>query len=255
MILWQNGRRSNGDGVQVTILSALLPQDCLLCGNTCRDLLCPDCRQGLPAAAGPLCPVCGERSPSDTRCGSCLRKPPHFDATFAPYLYAFPLDRLIQALKYAHRLPVAGLLAQLMLAGRRPTGDLIVPVPLSQHRLAQRGFNQAVEIARILARQLDLPMQATGCGRRDGIAQATLPWHVRRSNVRHAFACSHDFDGRTVIVVDDVMTTGATLDEFARALKAYGAGQVINWVAARTLRDQLSASRRSEDNPGYAWRG
>ena len=239
---------------RLTILSALLPQDCLLCGEACGDLLCPACRQELPIAEERTCPVCAERSPADGPCGSCLKAPPHFEATFAACLYAFPIDKLVQALKYSHRLPVAELLARLMLGGPRPTGDVIVPVPLSLPRLRQRGFNQAVEIARPLARELGLPLVTQRCRRRDAVAQATLPWHVRRQNVRHAFECTFDLGGRSVIVVDDVMTTGATLDEFARTLKIHGATRVTNWVAARTMRDHLPPGGRRADESGYAYR-
>ena len=236
----------------MTILSALLPQDCLLCGEACGDLLCPACRQELPVAEGQTCPVCAEHSPADGPCGSCLKAPPHFDATFAASLYAFPVDKLVQALKYSHRLPVAELLARLMLACPRPTGDVIVPVPLSLPRLRQRGFNQAVEIARPLARELGLPLVTNRCLRRDTVAQATLAWHVRRKNVRHVFECTLDLTGRSVIVVDDVMTTGATLDEFAKILKARGSLRVTNWIAARTMRDHLPFGGRRSDESGYA---
>ena len=188
--------------------------------------------------AGPACPVCAEASPGGNLCGTCLKDMPHFDATFAPFAYAFPLDKLVQALKYQHRLAVAAFLADAMLAGARPDGDLIVPLPLSAGRLRERGFNQAVEIARPLARALGLPLQLDGFTRRlDAAPQATLPWKERRRNVRHAFECALDLTGQSIIVVDDVMTTGATLDEFARTLKDHGALRVTNWVVARARRN------------------
>ncbi|HZV55114.1 MAG TPA: ComF family protein [Rhodocyclaceae bacterium] len=221
------------------ILAKLLPQDCLLCGaRSGADLLCAACREELPGLPEPACPVCAEASPGGMVCGACLKTPPHFDVTFAPFRYAFPVDKLIQSLKYQHRLATADFLASAMLAGPRPAGDLIVPLPLSVPRLRQRGFNQAVEIARLLARTIGLPLQLYGCTRsRDTVPQATLPWKERHKNVRHAFECAVDLSGKSVIVVDDVMTTGATLNEFAGTLKAHGAARVTNWVAARTLRD------------------
>lgn len=221
----------------LSILSVLLPQDCLLCSGAADRLLCGPCRESLSPIAGPCCPVCAEKSPAKGPCGACLKAPPHFDATIAARAYDFPADKLIQALKYGHRLAVADLFAEIMLAGRRPVGDAIVPVPLAAARLRERGFNQAVEIARPLARALGVPLQLAGCTRRlDTVAQATLPWKIRRKNIRHAFECTLDLTGRSVIVVDDVMTTGATLDELALTLKNRGALRVTNWVATRALR-------------------
>lgn len=221
------------------LLAKLLPQDCLLCGGgPAADLLCLACQAGLPRLSAAICPVCAEASPGGAVCGACLKQPPHFDASLAAFRYQFPIDKLVQALKYQHRLAVAEFLATTLLLGARPEGDLIVPVPLSGPRLGERGFNQATEIARPLARALGLPLLLEGCTRsRDTVAQATLPWKERRKNIRHAFECGVDLDGQSVIVVDDVMTTGATLDEFARTLKNHGALRVTNWVAARALRD------------------
>lgn len=227
MSIWQNA------------LAAMLPQDCLLCGGsaTARQL-CADCEQDLPRLPDERCPVCAEASPGSSVCGACLKSPPHFDATVATFRYAFPLDRLVHSLKYGRRLATAEFLAQAMLAGGAPAGDIVLPLPLSVARLSERGFNQAVEIARPLARALKLPLVVDGCSRcRDTAPQASLPWKARRDNVRHAFECALDLTGRAVIVVDDVMTTGATADEFARTLKAHGAARVILWVAARTLKD------------------
>jgi ComF family protein len=155
----------------------------------------------------------------------------------AHYRYDFPLDKLVQALKYAHRLALADFFAA-TLAEPRPTVDAIVPLPLSTERLRSRGFNQAVEIARPLARRWRLPLLLDAVRRPvDTPPQASLPWQARRKNIRGAFECGVDLSGRSLLVVDDVMTTGATLDEFARTLKKHGAVRVVNWVVARTLRD------------------
>lgn len=214
----------------------------------------------------PCCPVCaaplGTAAPA---CGACLAKPPAFDATLAIWQYAFPADRLVLMLKFGRRLASADFLAAGMLAGAHPEGGvkqhagpsqvllgplggerrvaafaggaIIMPVPLSAARLRERGFNQAVEIARPLARALQLPLDVSSLLRtRDTAPQSQLPWRARQGNVRHAFACSTDLSGKAVIVVDDVMTTGATLNAVARALKDQGASRVSNWVAARVLK-------------------
>lgn len=217
----------------------MLPQDCLLCGGHAgARAVCIACERDLPRLPEARCPVCAEASPSGAICGACMKSPPHFDATAAAFRYAFPADRLVHALKFGRRLATAEFLAEAMLAAGAPAGEILVPMPLSNERLRERGFNQSAEIARPLARALGLPLLLDGCGRRrHTAAQASLPWKARRANVRHAFECSFDLAGRAVIVVDDVMTTGATADEFARTLKAHGAARATLWVAARTLKD------------------
>ncbi|MDP2821738.1 MAG: ComF family protein [Sulfuritalea sp.] len=220
--------------------AALLPQDCFLCAAPSGEsLLCPSCVAGLPRLATERCPVCALPTPGANICGACLKQAPHFDATQAVFRYEFPLDRLIQSLKYAHRLASADFLGKALAQLATPLRpDLILPVPLSAARLAQRGFNQALELARPLARALGAPLEISRIRRcRDTTPQASLPWKERTKNIRHAFECEIDLSGITVLVLDDVMTTGATLDELARTLKAHGAARVENCVLARALRE------------------
>lgn len=230
MSIWALARRAIGTA---------LAQDCILCGAGSGDaLLCRNCARGLPALDAARCPVCALPAPGGATCGTCLKSAPAYDATLAVWRYGFPIDKLVQSLKYEHRLALAGFFAEAMLAGERPAGDLLVPLPLSPRRLAERGFNQAIEIARPLARALRLPLEVEACRRtRDTVPQASLPWKERRSNVRRCFECAADLTGKSIIVVDDVMTTGATLDEFAALLKRHGAARVTNWVVARAVRD------------------
>lgn len=170
-------------------------------------------------------------------CGTCLKTPPAFDATLVPLRYAFPIDRLVRNLKFRSRLASADFFAEQMLAAARPAGSLIMPVPLSRQHLRERGFNQALEIARPLARTLGLPLDSTSLIRsKETLPQSKLPWRARKGNVRNAFECNRDLTGETVIVIDDVMTTGATLDAVARTLKDHGAARVINWIATRALK-------------------
>jgi ComF family protein len=168
-----------------------------------------------------------------------LRRTPAFDATVAAFVYAFPVDELIQSLKYRGRLALAewaayALSAALTAPTVRP--DLLVAMPLSRARQRERGYNQALEIARLVARQTRVPLLPSAVTRiKDAPPQATLPWKQRAKNIRGAFTCAHDLQGKAVAVVDDVMTTGASLDELARTLKRAGAARVENWVVARTL--------------------
>ena len=221
-------------GAWRSLARAALAQDCALCGAASgEELLCAGCRADLPPLPG-SCPRCALPSPGEAPCGACTAA--HYDATVAVWRYEFPCERLVQGLKYRARLPVAGFFAR-ALALRVPAGaDLVVPMPLHRSRLAERGFNPSLEIARALVR-LTGGALAVGAARRvrHTRAQAELPLEERAANVRGAFECRLDLRGRRVAVVDDVMTTGTTLDELARVLKAAGASRVENWVIARTL--------------------
>ncbi len=210
--------------------------DCLLCGEESGpELLCAACAAELPALAE-HCPQCALPSPAGAVCGSCLDRPPHYDRTLALWRYEFPCDRLVQALKYRARLALSGFFARSLASRPLPEVDLIVPMPLHPKRLAERGFNQALEIARGLARRLGRPIEPRGVLRvKDTPPQTRLPYEERAKNVRGAFLCKLDLSGASVAVVDDVMTTGATLNELARALKRAGATRVENFVIARTV--------------------
>lgn len=211
-------------------------EDCLLCGaETGPELLCPACIAELPTLPD-SCPRCALPGAAGAVCGSCLSRPPHFDATLALWRYEFPCDRLVQALKYRARLALAGFFARSLVSLPLPEVDLIVPMPLHPRRLAERGFNQALEIARGLARHLGRPIEPRGVLRvKDTLPQTDLPYEERAKNVRGAFLCELDLSGASVAVLDDVMTTGATLNELARALKRAGATRVENFVITRTV--------------------
>lgn len=222
------------------LLAALLPNSCLLCGTAAgSELLCPPCRADLPALPAHACPCCGERTTHGERCGACLVQPPHFIGVSALYRYAFPADRLIQALKYQHRLALAGWFGQsLAQACAKVDAQRIVPLPLHPVRLRERGFNQAMEIARALGNCLKIPVDRHILQRpRATSPQAGLPLKERRSNVRGAFECSGDLGGARILLVDDVLTSGATADECARVLRLHGAGEVHVAVVARALKD------------------
>jgi ComF family protein len=217
-----------------SLASLLFGGSCFLCRGAARELLCPECRAELPGLPAERCPRCALPAPGGAVCGRCLANPPAYDATYAALAYDFPADALVHALKFRGELALAPLLAHLLSREiRNEQIDRVIPVPLSRARLRRRGYNQAVEIARTLARgKLDLD----SCVReRDARPQMDLPWDERQRNIRGAFGCRRALLGQTVAVVDDVMTTGATLEELARTLKRAGAARVVNWVVARTL--------------------
>ena len=222
------------------VARAALPQDCLLCGAASDDApLCGPCRDELPALPRG-CPLCAMPSALGEICGTCLRQPPPFDMTVAAWRYDYPVDRLVQALKFHGRLALASFFAD-ALACLVERADVVIPMPLHPARLTERGFNQAAEIARQLTGKLGTGKPGTrlalqGASRiRRTLPQADLPVDERSRNVRGAFACDLDLSGARVAVVDDVMTTGATLGELAKVLKRAGAARVENWVVARTL--------------------
>jgi ComF family protein len=226
------------------LCDGLCAQDCLLCGRgSGGQILCRACADDLPRLPASRCRRCAlpiPSAPAGECCGRCLRHPPHYDRTLAVFSYGFPMDRLIQSFKYGHRLALAAFLggelaAQIVQVVDAPV-DLVVPLPLHPSRLRERGFNQALELARPVARSLGRPLDVRVCRRiRPTPAQAGLPWKERKKNMRAAFDCTRGISGQRILLVDDVMTTGASLDECARTLKKHGAAEVTLLVAARTL--------------------
>jgi ComF family protein len=205
-------------------------------------MLCAGCAADLPRLPSERCPQCALPTVDGAICGVCLKHPPAYARTVAVYAYAFPLDALVRHCKYDGALGVADWFADALAAqlsgitddDRRP--DLILPMPLHEARLAQRGFNQAVEITRRLAPRLQVPWLAEGCLRiRDTPPQAGLDLKARRRNLRGAFLCDLDLTGKHIALLDDVMTSGASLDELAKVVRKAGAADVSAWVVARTL--------------------
>lgn len=171
-------------------------------------------------------------------CGQCLAQPPAIDRSIIPYVYAAPLDRLITGLKFHQRLSHARLLAELLLP-HIPDDivqslELLLPVPLHPQRLRQRGFNQALEICRFLATHLAIPMDSRTCRRiKPTLAQTSLDVAARRRNVRQAFEMQTSPTVQHVAIVDDVVTTGQTVNALARCLKQAGITQVSVIAVAR----------------------
>lgn len=219
------------------ITPAMWGARCLLCGARSPErAICAGCWTGLPWLNGAGCSRCAHPLPAAGLCGRCIAEPPHYDHVIAACHYGFPLDGLIQSCKYGGRLPAARALAA-VLAERRPQrADLIVPMPLSPQRLRERGFNQALELARRAACVMQAPLDAGLCLKtRETPPQTLLPWKARRKNIRGAFLVQGNVDGCHVTVIDDVLTTGATMSELARVLKSAGAATVTGWVVARTV--------------------
>jgi ComF family protein len=232
----------------MAVLRRWLPACCALCGQHGPDNLCGDCNRQFFGHAQMRCPICAMPLAADIDhpCGACLQAAPAFDATVVAADYAAPLDQLVLALKFGGRLALAPLFAQLQAdallrwrAGPLPT--LLTEVPLSAMRLQGRGFNQALEIARPLARLTGIALAPQLLKRtRETQPQSLLALQQRRGNIAGAFEvearCLPQIAGRHIGVVDDVITTGQTLNEIALTLKRCGAARVTNLAFARTLR-------------------
>jgi ComF family protein len=220
-----------------------LPSQCEVCRQWAASALCAHCVARF-AAPSPRCQRCGLRLglPAPA-CGDCQREPPPFARTVCVADYAYPWDGLITAFKFHHRVELAGVLAERLAATVRaaqgPQPDWVLPVPLAAPRLAERGYNQAWELARRVARKLSLSADANLLQRPlDTAHQAGLSRAERQRNLRNAFMADPrrrpQLAGRRVALVDDVMTTGATAREAANVLLRAGAAAVDLWVLART---------------------
>lgn len=213
---------------------------CTLCGVRVPGPadFCPDCEQSLPLLTS-CCSYCAaplEAHVNTLVCGQCQQRPPKYLSVHAPFHYAPPIDRLIQRGKYGGRLDWLRLLARRLArhaAGRAGAVDAIVPVPLHRTRLRARGYNQSLELARPVSRQLALPLRLDLERVRATPPQAQLSREERRRSVRDAFAAKRELGGLRLALVDDVMTSGATVEAATRCLLKAGAASVEVWVVAR----------------------
>ncbi len=229
------------------------PGQCAVCRSWSDQRVCSDClmRYARPV---PRCWTCALQLPPERlgharpRCGSCLNRPPPLDRCIAALDYGFPWDQLLQRYKFHQALDLREVLVnrldQTLSAAEAEAPDWLLAVPLSGERLRERGYNQSHELARVLARRRGLQCASDMLLRvRDTAHQLQLPPEARAANVRQAFAIHPRrralLEGRHVALLDDVMTTGATLFELARLLRQAGVAEVQAWVVARTPAAQL----------------
>lgn len=221
----------------------LLPRLCPGCGMWTGPgkNLCARCESILPRLlqACPRCATAYDHPDITGTCGECLRHPPAQDRTVALYRYAPPVDHFIRALKFHRELGLARLLGERLatrLSEIPAYPDLLIPVPLHAARLRTRGYNQALEIARVVSRRLDIPLDAHLLKRTRATApQSNLPLAGRRKNMKGAFAVRDhsSLAGKHVALLDDVMTSGNTVHAAAQTLRKAGAREVEVWVVAR----------------------
>ena len=219
----------------------IFKQKCLLCASPQANShgLCSPCLNELPWHASTSCPQCGLSS-SGQLCGSCISSPPDFDATHAVFLYQYPIDKMMQRYKYGNMLNISHTFGQLLAdKSAFEAIDLIIPMPMHPTRIKQRGFNQALEIAKVLTKNHPQKLDYKSVIRQTLTPpQASLALKERVKNIKGAFKVNSDLAGKRIAIVDDVMTTGASLNELAKTLKKAGASHVECWVVARTLPHQ-----------------
>ena len=229
------------DGPWRRLGAVLWPSRCLACGESGADNhdLCAACRAALPWNHG-ACVRCALPLPGSdgtATCGRCLRRPPPLDRVLTACLYATPLDRWLPRFKFHHDFATGRLLSQLLAeaCAGAPRPQALVPIPLHHTRLRRRGYDQALELAKPLARALELPLQPRLLQRaRATTPQSELSAAARRRNLCDAFVVvAESALPAHVVLVDDVMTTGATLHAAARALRRAGVTRVDAWVCAR----------------------
>lgn len=222
------------------MLSFLFPQWCVGCGRG-GDLLCPSCLGSLAPVFPPLCPLCGTPQASGVLCPNCVSSSAAIDGIRSPFRFEGVMRQAVYELKYGNlrtlALPLARLLKNYLDANPLPV-DALVPVPLHKKRLRGRGYNQSLLLARKLGRLCGLPVVSDCLVReRHSLPQArTSGVSERQSNVSGAFACcDRRFQGRKVLLIDDVATSGATLNACAVALKAGGAASVWGLTLAKEI--------------------
>lgn len=229
----------------------LLGQNCVICETdigapaTSIHTVCRPCIDDLPWHPKDSCPQCGLASSGTglnrAVCGSCINSSPGFDATYAAFLYAFPIDAMMQRYKYGDSLNLGDTFA-LFLTEKvtLENVDLIIPMPMHPQRLKERGFNQALEIAKALTKNCKEKLDFKSAERTKLTPpQASLPLKERVKNIKGAFQVNGDklnlIKGKRIAIVDDVMTSGASLNELAKTIKTAGASHVECWIIARTL--------------------
>jgi len=223
-----------------TLAHALLPQSCFLCGNTAQHALCQPCANDLPRPIT-ACRCCGVDLTEELICGQCLQTPPPYQRTQAVFSYRYPVDKLIQAAKFKNNLAILHYLAQQMAQHFviESPPDVIIPVPLHRQRLRQRGYNQALELAKVIARKTAIPLNHHRCQRTKNTPPQTLQKSLkaRQQNIQGAFQVAPlPLHWHYLVLIDDVVTTGATVKALAQALIEVAPEQIQRidiWCCAR----------------------
>ena len=219
----------------------LLPSCCNLCRKyLATNSLCQTCKNSI-IKTSPCCSICQIALENTDICGACLSLQPYFDRAFVLGDYGNALETLITGLKFEKQLHYGKTLSDLFIAqlpswyAEKNFPTLLIPVPLHKKRLKQRGFNQALEIAKPIANTFSIPLDRFNCIRTKATeTQMSLSKTKRKQNVANAFKVKATVTAKHIAIIDDVMTTGHTLNALANQLKKQGAQQVDVWCCART---------------------
>ncbi|MGH1485127.1 MAG: ComF family protein [Cellvibrionaceae bacterium] len=217
-------------------------QHCALCDKPSKHRICHNCSAYFSVAQY-TCQTCAVPLKHHAMyCGHCLKSPPHYDVSYSPYLYQAPLSHLISDFKHKGHLFVGKGLGELFYTSIRsyycqqhlPLPDLIAPVPLHWKKQWQRGFNQSAFLGNLLAKELNITLFSHTKRRHSTKSQKKLSRKERLNNINDDFVITRKLSGKSIAIIDDVMTTGSTVNNFAKALKQAGAKTVAVWALART---------------------
>lgn len=218
-----------------------MPIPCLLCGaSNNHDCICQACSDQLPFLEQ-ACPRCASPLQQTMLCGQCLNNPPEQDMSFSLFYYREPINRLIADLKYHDKLTLSGMFATQMAEQlkTRQLPQLLIPIPLHPRRLRDRGYNQSLELAKQLSKQLAIPVGHDVLTRiRDTLPQASLPFSERKNNMKQAFQINNTNIPSHIALIDDVLTTGHTANVAVKILRKAGVTTIEVWTIARTVKNQ-----------------
>lgn len=220
--------------------TAMFKTSCILCSSISVNYFCETCYTDLPWNRN-CCQHCALPLPENNElCGQCLQKKSYYDRVISPFIYSDPIDYLITHFKYQEQLAYGKVLSDLLLTKLNPyyqthaKPEMIIPIPLHRQRLIERGFNQALELAKPIAKTLKIPVDYRCAARiRNTAKQSGLSIKERAANIRKAFAIEKQSINH-VAVVDDVITTGHTMEEFCQVLRKAGITKIDVWCVART---------------------
>lgn len=253
--IWRRDWRRRLAAAGEALLDVLFPPRCPGCGRV-GATFCAACQARIERPPAPACLRCGRPAAAASLCEACQATSSHLDRIASAALFAHPLRDAIHELKYNSARSLARPLGARMAAAWQQSGftaDLIVPVPLHPARLAERGYNQSALLARVLSQQVGVPVDEKAIVRRKAtLQQARLSATERRENVKDAFASRGDLPGRRIVLIDDVCTTGSTLEACAEALRSAGAASVWAFTLARARWEPGYASPAPDaDTTGY----